>query len=412
MSDSRVPPFYNISSDVGKLEAVLLHRPDKELERLTPLYLEELLFEDIPWLGRMQEEHDLFAEMLRDKGCEVYYYDSLLSEILQKDSVRARLIEDLLETTGITRLKESEAIKEFLISRTGRELTDICIAGLYKNEVPLKKGLRSLSYHVMGDYPFYISPLPNLYFTRDPGAVIGQGIAINSMKTQARKRESLLLWYIHNYFTEITPSCRSLWFDRSYPESIEGGDILVLNKNVLAIGCSARTSAEGIEKISENLINSSSPIEEILVIQIPFKRAYMHLDTVFTMVDRDKFIIYPGILEDIRVFSLIGGRQGLNVRSEKDLSSALCRALKLDRIQLIQSGGGDKMTAAREQWNDSTNTLAIAPGTVVTYRRNTVSNETLRDHGVIVYEIDGSELVRGRGGPRCMSMPLRRKELD
>ena len=412
MSDSRVPPFYNISSDVGKLEAVLLHRPDKELERLTPLYLEELLFEDIPWLGRMQEEHDLFAEMLRDQGCEVYYYDSLLSEILQKESVRARLVEDLLETTGITRLKESEAIKEFLISRTGRELTDICIAGLYKNEVPLKKGLRSLSYHVMGDYPFYISPLPNLYFTRDPGAVIGQGIAINSMKTQARKRESLLLWYIHNYFTEITPSCRSLWFDRSYPESIEGGDILVLNKNVLAIGCSARTSAEGIEKISENLINSSSPIEEILVIQIPFKRAYMHLDTVFTMVDRDKFIIYPGILEDIRVFSLIGGRQGLNVRSEKDLSSALCRALKLDRIQLIQSGGGDKMTAAREQWNDSTNTLAIAPGTVVTYRRNTVSNETLRDHGVIVYEIDGSELVRGRGGPRCMSMPLRRKELD
>ncbi len=412
MTDSREKPFYNISSDVGSLEAVLLHRPGKELERLTPLYLEELLFEDIPWLGRMQEEHDLFAKMLENQGCQVYYYDTMLTEILKDDSVRALLIEDLLESTGINRLRESEAIKEFLASRTPRELSDICIAGLYKNEVPLKEGLRSLSYHIMGDYPFYISPLPNLYFTRDPGAVIGQGIAINSMKTRARKRESLLLWYIHTYFKGVDSSSRSLWFDRNYPESIEGGDILVLNKNVLAIGCSARTSAEGIEKISENLINSNSPIEEILVIQIPFKRAYMHLDTVFTMLDRDKFIIYPGILEDIRVFSLTGGKQGLTVRSEKDLSSALCRALKLNHIELIQSGGGDKMTAAREQWNDSTNTLAIAPGKVVTYRRNSVSNETLRNHGVEVFEIDGSELVRGRGGPRCMSMPLRRKGLD
>jgi len=408
-------PFYNITSEVGKLEAVLLHRPGKELERLTPQYLEELLFDDIPWLGRMQEEHDMFASALREKGCQVLYYDKLLQDILQEEKVREHFIRELSEFSGIMRLKERDAILTHLFSRSPAELTEILIAGLHKNEVTYMEDHRSLSYFISDDYPFYINPLPNLYFTRDPGAVIGHGLSINSMKTFARNREPMILSFINRYHKDIAYPDTPRWYDYNMSDSIEGGDILVLSRSVLAVGCSARTSAEAIESLAESLFINNSSIDEVLVIQIPFKRAYMHLDTVFTMLDRDKFTIFPGVQRDVKVFSLKNpGKKpgGLKIKPMPDLNKALCRALKLDHVLIIPSGGGDKITAAREQWNDSTNTLAIAPGTVVTYRRNTASNDSLRENGIEVVEIEGSELVRGRGGPRCMSMPLRRKDLN
>jgi arginine deiminase len=408
-------PFYNVNSEVGKLESVLLHRPGKELERLTPQSLEELLFDDIPWLGRMQEEHDMFADVLRSRGCQVFYYDRLLEKILEDESVKKELVEELSVLTGFGRLKEKDAILEHLLSRTPAALTEILIAGLHKSEISYKEDHRSLSYYIADEYPFYINPLPNLYFTRDPGAVIGNGISINSMKTSARNRETMILSYINRYHEKINCHEVPQWYGYHQNEPIEGGDILVLSKSVLAIGCSARSSAVAIEKLAENLFKSNSSIEEVLVIQIPFKRAYMHLDTVFTMLDRDKFTIFPGIENDIKVFSLKNPSRkagALKITARTDLNKALCKALKLNQVLIIPSGGGDKITAAREQWNDSTNTLAISPGTVVTYRRNTASNDSLRENGVEVVEIEGSELVRGRGGPRCMSMPLRRTDLD
>ena len=234
------------------------------------------------------------------------------------------------------------------------------------------------------------------------------------MKTNARNRETMILSYINNFHPQINGSTAPLWYDYHQPDPIEGGDILVLNKSVLAIGCSARTSAEAIEKLAENIFNADSGFEEILVIQIPFKRAYMHLDTVFTMLDRDKFTIFPGIEDEIKIFSLqksSAKNGGLKISPRENLKEALCKSLKLDTVHILQSGGENKMIAAREQWNDSTNTLAIAPGTVVTYRRNSASNDSLRKNGINVLEIHGSELVRGRGGPRCMSMPLRRADL-
>ncbi len=403
---------YNVNSEVGRLEAVLLHRPGKELERLTPQYLEELLFDDIPWLGRIREEHDMFARTLESRGCRVYYYDKLLTEIFESEEVRRELVEELVKFTRINALREGKAIGEYLLSCSPEELTGIVIAGLHKNEVDLLGVERSLSYYVTDDYPFYINPLPNLYFTRDPGAVIGKGLSINSMRTPARNRESLLLSYIHRYRFGGESSAR--WYDYTLPDPIEGGDMLVLSPSVLAVGCSARTSAQAIEVLAKNLIHGPSSVKEVLVLQIPFRRAYMHLDTVFTMVDRDKFIIFPEIRESVKVFRITGrgGEDGsLVIRPEENLEKALCESLNLDGVSLIASGGGDRITAAREQWNDSTNTLAIAPGTVVTYRRNTASNDTLRENGIEVVEIEGSELVRGRGGPRCMSMPLRRADL-
>jgi arginine deiminase len=408
-------PFYNVHSEVGKLEAVLLHRPGKELERLTPEYLEELLFDDIPWLGRMQEEHDKFAETLRKRGCKVYYYDKMLEEILKISDVKNEMINEMSEFTGISKLKEKNAIMEYLLSKNPAELAEICIAGLNKNEINYKNESRSLSYYITDDYPFYINPLPNLYFTRDPGAVIGMGISINSMKTRARNRETMILSYINKYHSEINTSPSPQWYDYNIPDSLEGGDILVLSNKAIAVGCSARTSPEAIEKLAKNLFSGVSEIEEVLVIQIPFKRAYMHLDTVFTMLDCNKFTIFPEIEKEVKIFSIVhtkNSRNLMKITQKRDLRKALNEALGRDDIQIIQSGGGDKITAAREQWNDSTNTLAIAPGTVVTYKRNSASNDTLRKNGVEVVEIDGSELVRGRGGPRCMSMPLRRAPLD
>lgn len=404
---------YNVKSEVGKLEAVLLHRPGKELERLIPQYLEELLFDDIPWLGRMQEEHDMFADALRSRGCEVFYYDKLLKEILREEQVKNDLIREMADFTGINRLKEKAAILDYLYSRDSAELAEIFITGLHKNEINYRKESRSLSYYITDDYPFYINPIPNLYFTRDPGAVIGRGISINSMKTSARNRETMILSYINRYHTGIDRSDVPIWYDYKDSDSIEGGDILVLSDRAVAIGCSARTSPEGIEKIAENLFEGDSGVKEVVVIQIPFMRAYMHLDTVFTMVDVNKFTIFPGIENEVKIFSMTPSPgEGLKITPKDSLVMALNDALKRDDVKILQSGGGDKITAAREQWNDSTNTLAIAPGVVVTYRRNQASNDTLRENGVEVVEIEGSELVRGRGGPRCMSMPLRRAALD
>jgi len=404
--------LYRVNSEIGKLEAVLLHRPGPELERLTPQYLEELLFDDIPWLGRIREEHDMFADTLRSCGCRVFYYEELLTQVLEDSSVRREIIDETARFTGISRLREGELLREHLYDRPAAELAGILIAGLSKSDVDRTHFPPSLSSHITDDYSFYINPLPNLYFTRDPGAVIGEGLSVNAMKTAARSRESLLLSYINRYHPSMGGGEAPLWYDYHYPDAIEGGDMLVLSPSVLAVGCSARTSPAAIEKLGENLFEGSPSVREILVFSIPPKRAYMHLDTVFTMVDRDKFIIYPGIREDVKIYRLEKGNgPGRAITPLDSLEDALTESLGLEMVRLIHSGGGDRITAAREQWNDSTNTLAVAPGKVVTYRRNTASNRTLRENGIEVIEIEGSELVRGRGGPRCMSMPLRRSDI-
>ncbi len=398
-----------ITSEIGKMRAVMLHRPGKELERLVPEYLGDLLFDDIPWLNRMQEEHDLFAETLRKEGSAVFYYEELLSDILEKSDVRTQLIEELFIFSRIIREDEKQAIREYISDKNSKQLAEILICGLHKEEAADNLKEKSLSYYISHEFPYFINPVPNLYFTRDPGAVIGNGLAINSMNSQARRIESLLLHYINNNHPLFTANDHEIWYDYNEIDSIEGGDILILNSHTAAIGCSARTSTLAIERIADRLFKRSDSFREILVFKIPFKRAYMHLDTVFTMVDHDKFVIYPGVEKEIKIFRLTPGLNGIQIEPLRSLTGALKKALNLSAVKLIQSGGGDGVTAAREQWNDSTNTLAIAPGKVITYNRNTVSNDTLRNNSIDVIEIEGSELVRGRGGPRCMSMPLMRE---
>ncbi len=400
----------NITSEIGSLKAVLLHRPGRELERLTPEFLHELLFDDIPWLKRMQQEHDSFAGEMRDRGCSVLYYEGLLADILQQEKVKRQFIADVIKSCKIANLQLEAIIEEFLLSKTPEEIAEIAIAGLHKNDLPRVKRSYQLVDYIKESYPFYINPLPNLYFTRDVGVTIGKGLAICKMKTPARERETMFLSYIYRYHSFFTQKETPLWYDLKDANSVEGGDILVLSQDVVAIGCSERTSARGIEVLAQRLLEAGT-VKKVLVIEIPFARAYMHLDTVLTMVDYNKFTIFPGVERLLRVFELTYGRQAPKVKPLKSLRDALMRALGLKEITFIESGGGDAITAAREQWNDSTNTLAIGPGEVITYNRNEASNETLRQHGIKVIEIEGSELVRGRGGPRCMSMPLIRASI-
>ncbi|MCK5673962.1 MAG: arginine deiminase [Spirochaetales bacterium] len=402
----------SISSEIGKLRSVLLHRPGKELERLTPAYLEEMLFDDIPWLKQISFEHDDFASVLRNHNCEVLYYSDLLADILKDKNVKSEVVDDVISFSHIQNPTLVGEIVDHLSSKTNKELSEIIISGLAISDLPGRSGRSRLSDYINEAFPFYISPLINLYFTRDPGAVIGDRMLLSSMKTEARRRESLILHHINKFHPRFADNSKTPWNSHTNPNSIEGGDVLVLSPETIAIGCSVRTSTSAIEEVAESLFKGNSTVKEVLVIQIPFTRAYMHLDTVLTMVDYDKFTIFPGIENSVKVFSIRAGeKSGLNIKPVDSLLSALKVSLKLPSVKLIPSGGGDIITAAREQWNDSTNTLAIAPGVVVTYDRNTVSNDTLRSNGIEVVEIGGSELVRGRGGPRCMSMPLNRDAL-
>ncbi len=403
-----------VNSEIGRLRAVMLHRPGNELERLTPEFLAEMLFDDIPWLKQMREEHDKFAETLRNRGAKVYYVEELLKEVLEIPKARVHMVKEVLGSCDIENPYIMEAITGYMETLTPEELAFKMIAGLPKSEVADVKRHYSLVDFVNAEYPFYINPLPNLYFTRDPGSVIGKGLSINSMRINARKREGIFLKYFYKYHPVFNNSLIPLWYDYNKPYSIEGGDILVLSREVIAVGCSERTSAHGIELLCRNLFDGHETLREVLVMHIPPIRAFMHLDTVFTMVDYDKFTIYPGIEDHIRVFKVTRNNKpySLHVEPQDNFMTAIKKALRLRTVNFIRSGGGDEITAAREQWNDSTNTLAIAPGVVITYNRNEASNEVLRKNGVEVVEIDGQELVRGRGGPRCMSMPLIREDID
>jgi arginine deiminase len=403
--------FLNIKSEIGKLRAVLLHRPGQEIENLVPEYLERLLFDDIPYLRIAQQEHDTFAGVLRENGAVVYYIEDLIRDVLADENIKDGFIDIFLKESGVTSDGLKNVLKEYLMLMNSAELVNALISGVRKKDVPEIKEQR-LSDLVVDKYQFYLDPMPNLYFTRDIGAVIGSGIAISRMKTEARKRETLFLKYVYDNHPIFKDTCTPAWYNRDMTYSLEGGDELVLGDEVIAIGCSERTSPEAIELEAKNIFRQSG-FKKVIVFDIPKCRAFMHLDTVFTMVDRDKFTIHPGIEEPMSLYTITPAGEGqINISYQtQTLEYTLRTELNLGEIDLVRCGGGDPIIAAREQWNDGSNTLAISPGTVVTYERNYVSNELLSKHGVNVLTIPSSELSRGRGGPRCMSMPLDREDL-
>ncbi|MGH0436183.1 arginine deiminase [Bacillus basilensis] len=405
----------HVTSEIGELQTVLLKRPGKEVENLTPDYLQQLLFDDIPYLPIIQKEHDYFAQTLRNRGVEVLYLEKLTAEALVDKKLREEFVDRILKEGQADVNVAHQTLKEYLLSFSNEELIQKIMGGVRKSEIETSK--KTHLYELMEDhYPFYLDPMPNLYFTRDPAASMGDGLTINKMREPARRRESLFIEYIIKYHPRFSSHNVPIWLDRDYKFPIEGGDELILNEETIAIGVSVRTSAKAIERLAKNLFSRQNKIKKVLAIEIPKCRAFMHLDTVFTMVDYDKFTIHPAIQGpkgNMNIYILEKGpdEETLKITHRTSLMEALKEVLGLSELVLIPCGGGDVIASAREQWNDGSNTLAIAPGVVVTYDRNYVSNTLLREHGIEVIEVLSSELSRGRGGPRCMSMPIVRKDI-
>ena len=399
------------TSEIGRLKKVLLHRPGKELENLMPEYLERLLFDDIPYLKEAQREHDAFADCLRGQGVEVVYLTDLVAESLTGPEVRQELIRQYLAEANVADARTRESLEAYFDALPDKEMVSAMMAGVRKSQ--LRTGQARLGDYVSAtedDYPFAVDPLPNLYFTRDPFATIGTGVSIHRMHTVTRNRETLFGKFIFEHHPVYRHAPR--WYDRGETSSLEGGDILVLSPQVLAVGISQRTEEDSIDALAETVLTQSKTFRKLLAFNIPKSRSFMHLDTVFTMVDRDKFTVHPNILSDITVFVMeLGENQQMQIRQETGrLEDILKEHLGLSQVTLIPCGQGSVIDAAREQWSDGSNTLAIAPGEVVVYTRNHVTNRSLEEAGIRIHAIPSAELSRGRGGPRCMSMPLIRDD--
>jgi len=403
-----------VYSEIGKLKRVLLHRPGDEIENLTPDLMDRLLFDDIPYLKVARQEHDAFAQIFRDNGVEVSYLENLMAETLVDSNIKKKFISQFITEAGVQGEKKAAALTDYFNSfEKDRDMIDKMMAGIRKGEVSIT-GKSSLADLVDSYYPFLIDPMPNLYFTRDPFSTIGTGISLNKMRTVTRCRETLFAKYIFEHHPEFGQFKTPFWYDRNEDYAIEGGDILVLSEKVLAIGVSERTEASAIDELARNMFADGQNFEVILALDIPKRRAFMHLDTVFTMVDKDKFTIHPEIEGPLTVYSIRKGEKPGEITIEEEsmvLKELLKKYLELDDVQLIRCGGKRGVDAGREQWNDGSNTLAIAPGEVIVYSRNHVTNRLLEDAGVKLHVMPSSELSRGRGGPRCMSMPLYRELL-
>lgn len=400
-----------VFSEIGKLKKVMLHKPGNEVENLTPDYMERLLFDDIPYLKVAKEEHNFFAKVMKDNGTEVVYLTELLEEAISNDEVRENFLEEFIEESKVTSKSLKNGIKEYLNTFSNKDMIKEIITGIRKDKIIYKKS--SLKDYVKDGYPFYLDPIPNLYFTRDPGAVVGNSLSLHKMTSEARKRETLFLKYISKYSVSFNKGENINYvYNRDLKNPMEGGDVIILSEKVVAIGYSERTSPEAIELFAKNLFEENNSFEKVIAIDIPKKRAYMHLDTVFTRIDYDKFIVHSDIENSLNVYELTRGKNGINIKTlTGDLKTVLEKSLNQTHLKLIKCAGGDLIASHREQWNDGSNTLAIAPGVVITYERNAISNEILDKNGVKVIEIPSSELSRGRGGPRCMSMPLVREKI-
>ena len=400
----------NVKSEIAPLKKVLLHRPGNELLNLTPNTLGELLFDDIPFLPVAQEEHDAFAAALRDHGVEVVYLEDLMTEVLDDNpDVREQFLKQFIEEAGIRTDRYQKIIFDYLNDNypNSRDLVLKTMEGINLTELHTDKQ-NSLVDLVSEASKMVVAPMPNLYFTRDNFAMIGNGVSINRMYSVTRNRETIYGEYIFKHHPDFKDVPQ--YYSRYNTFHIEGGDILNLNEHVLAVGISQRTEPDAIDQLAKNIFESDSPIDTILAFNIPNSRAFMHLDTVFTQIDVDKFTVHPGILGPLTVFEITSdGQGGIKVQEKTGTLESILETYVGHPVELIPCGGGDRIAAEREQWNDGSNTLAIAPGVVVVYERNDVTNKVLEERGVECIQIPSAELSRGRGGPRCMSMPIWRE---
>ena len=404
----------NNFSEIGPLKKVLMHRPGDEFLNLTPNTLERLLFDDIPYLKIAQEEHDAFANALRSEGVEVVYLTDLAAEAIEAGGkgVRRQFLEQFIAEAGVTSPKLAKHCFDFLNGiKDARDMVKKCIAGIDITE--LKKVASVSGFYATRDTgKMIMEPIPNIYFQRDPMATIGHGATVHKMWSVTRTRESIFAEYIYKYHPFYDDV--KLYYDREEPYSIEGGDIEVLSREVVAIGISQRTEPDAIANFARKLFkDKNNEFKYVLAIDIPDERSFMHLDTVMTQVDVDKFAVQDAIMDISTIYEISEGKGGEIEIMEihQSLAKVLEKYLHLSHVELIKCGNGRRIDAEREQWSDGVNLICVRPGVVIAYDRNFVTNETLRRHGVKVIEVPSSELSRGRGGSHCMTMALVREDM-
>ena len=399
---------HGADSEVGRLQTVMLHRPGNELKRLTPRNNDKLLFDAIPWVAKAQEEHDGFAEALRARDVEVLYLTDLLSETLEQPEARAYAIAEVLADLDLGDTMRGY-LQGLLDDCSPVELTGHLTAGIRNDEV---RGGFGLVTSLLARDDFLIDPLPNLLFTRDSSVWIRDRVAITSLAMPARRRETELTELIYTRHPRFAGTPR---IHGSHFEHVEGGDVLLLSPGVVAVGVGERTTPAGAERLARQMFQADLA-HTVLAVPIAQERATMHLDTICTLVDVDKMIVYPNVADSMIAYTVTShgveddGDLLLDVAAPEPFLVAAAKAMGIDTLSQIDTGL-DPVTAEREQWDDGNNTLALAPRVAVAYERNDETNARLEDAGIEVVRIAGSELGSGRGGPRCMSCPISRAPL-
>jgi arginine deiminase len=402
-----VTAAHEVASEVGRLRTVLLHRPGAELSRLTPRNSADLLFDGLPWVARAQEEHDRFAEALRSRGVEVLYLTSLLVETLESPVAREEVVQSAVAPT-VVGPKLATVLRAWLLDLPSDELAAVLATGLTHDELP-SHGPDGVVARLAGAGEFVVRPLPNLLFTRDSSVWVRDHVAITSPSMHARARERALTGAIYRHHPRFAGT--PLLYGGSREEAwFEGGDVLVMAPGVIAVGTGQRTTPAGVEAFALRAF-AAGIAHTVLAVPIAQERATMHLDTICTMVDHDAVVMFPAVADTLAAYTVTPrGEDDLAVSDPQPFLEAAAAAMGIDHLRTIDTGL-DPVTAEREQWDDGNNTLAIGPGLVVAYERNTETNERLEAAGIEVVPIAGSELGSGRGGPRCMSCPVLRDPL-